>query len=49
MRFIFSQNADTNGDGVISVNEYHRILKSNGVSEDEISHLINIIDKNKDG
>jgi len=43
------QNADVNGDGVISVKEYHRILKTNGVSDAEIAHLTNIVDKNKDG
>ena len=48
-QFKYFQCADVNGDGVISVKEYHRILKTNGVSDAEISHLINIIDKNKDG
>ena len=48
---IFFQKADINGDGVLSVDEYYRILKDHGItcSRDEILNIIQIADKDHDG
>jgi len=45
------KRADINGDGVLSVDEYYRILKEHGIqcSRDEILQIIKIADKDKDG
>ena len=45
------QKADINGDGVLSVDEYYRILKDHGIqcSRDEILQIIQIADKDHDG
>ena len=45
------QKADINGDGVLSVDEYYRILKEHGIqcSRDEILQIIQIADKDHDG
>ena len=45
------QRADINGDGVLSVDEYYRILKEHGIncSRDEILQIMQIADKDKDG
>lgn len=45
------KKADVNGDGVLSVDEYYRILKDHGVtcSRDEILQIIQIADKDHDG
>ena len=45
------QKADVNGDGVLSVDEYYRILKEHGIqcSRDEILQIIQIADKDHDG
>ena len=47
----YIQKADVNGDGVLSVDEYYRILKDHGVtcSRDEILQIIQIADKDHDG
>ena len=45
------QRADINEDGVLSVDEYYRILKEHSIncSRDELLQIIKIADKNKDG
>ena len=45
------QKADKNGDGVLSADEYYRILKEHGIqiTRDEIVQLMNIADKDHDG
>merc|ERR1711981_562394 len=45
------KRADKNGDGVLSADEYYRILKEHGIqiTRDEIVQLMNIADKDHDG
>jgi Ca2+-binding EF-hand superfamily protein len=45
------QKADVNGDGLLSAQEYYRILKEHGIdcSHNEIVQMIQIADKDHDG
>lgn len=47
----WKQEADADGDGMLSVDEYYRILKENGLdsSREEILRLIQMADKDNDG
>ena len=45
------QRADANGDGLLSEEEYFRILNDHGIecSRDEIKEIIRLADKDNDG
>ncbi len=45
------QKADTNGDGLLSADDYHRILSEHGVecSKEEILHIMQWSDRDGDG
>ena len=47
----YFQEADVDGDGFITVDEYYRILKEHGLqsSKEEIRKLIQMADKDNDG
>ena len=47
----YFQEADVDGDGFITVDEYYRILKEHGLqsSKEEIRNLIQMADKDNDG
>ena len=50
-REILFQEADINGDGVLSPDEYYRMFKVHGIqcSRKEIFQLFEMADKNNDG
>ena len=47
----YFKEADVDGDGFITVDEYYRILKEHGIqsSKEEIRKLIQMADKDNDG
>ena len=51
MEVFFFQEADSNKDGFLSVEEYMKIAKNQGVelTFEEAQHLVSLIDKDKDG
>ena len=50
-KYFFFQEADSNKDGFLSVEEYMKIAKNQGVelTFEEAQHLVSLIDKDKDG
>ena len=45
------QRADVNGDGLLSEDEYYRILNDHGIActEEEVKEIIRLADKDNDG